>query len=1151
MRPSFSFPAPRTRAFGVALVFAMLFSWFGVGAALGAADSTLSRPQGPCDIYAAAGDPCVAAHSTTRALLAGYNGPLYRVMRRSDGKSIDIGVVKPTRSPVPDGGGYADAAAQDAFCRDTTCWITVLYDQSGHRNHLVQPPRGGFSGPALGGYDNLPLADMAPVTLMGHKVYGIFIVPGMGLRLNDAHGTAVDDQAEGMYWVINGLHYNSGCCFDYGNAEIDSRDDNNGTMETAYFGNSTGWYYGNRPGPWVMTDQENNLVGCVNADRSKFCPTLPSVSWRFVTAMAKGEPHHWASLAGDARRGPLSVLFDGPRIDSTYDPMRKQGAILLGNGGDNSMSSQGTFYEAAMTKAGTYPAHATDQLVQANIVAARYDVPRLVIASATTPAAPSRLHTFAPGSSKEITLAFTNTASAPVRDVRLSIAAPQAGWSTTLPTGGEAAIFAEQTAPGQTRTATFRVTSGSTAYNGDLVAHAAWTDTLTGRTVSETTADKVRNVPPVKINEFRVADGSATNQSNSFIELYNAGDGEVDLSSWSLTEHPTQQPIFSGITVPAGTRLAAHAFYLLGLANSGLAVPARAGDSSLSLLSTAGMQPGDVLEIDSGAARETRTVTAVGTPVAMPTTVWQPALETPVLTIPAGSTTIPVTSTAGFVVGQKVALGYGTTYPVVGRDLERYEVVTVKAIGRPGTQAFLAADAAKGQANIKVTSVENLSPGDRIRLDIDSAGHGIETVTVKSIGTAATRASLAADAAAGATDIRVRRSTGLAVGDQLTLGTPANREVVTIRALGNRAAMDASLTVSPALARPHTANEDVVKPGSGLEPAAPLRFNHAANLPFGTRGTGITVAPATAFAHSSNEPVQPLGTGVAIDRPLAKQHAIHVAVRDARATSAGYRGAAAPNQWFGGPALSSVAGSMVLRDARGLVVDSLNYGDVVDPWVAEGYQMVSGATERGCRVTVPAPASGPNAIAVGVANRSSGRFPDGADSDSNCLDFRTQPATTLPAGAAAGSRNLKVAGNADFHPGQMIAIGEGPDGEMAQVSEVGDAGVAAATSPTAAGTMVIPVDRVVGFVAGQTVTIGSGGTAEKAVVLAATGGRFGARISFATPLARAHPAGSQVAGSGITLTAELTHGHPAGTQVTSDVPTPGAPNRYVMLGSAH
>ena len=165
---------------------------------------------------------------------------------------------------MPDAGGYADAAAQDAFCANTYCWITTLYDQSGKSNHLVQAPRGGFSGPAMGGFNNLPVADMAPVTIMGHKVYGVFIEPGMGLRWNDAKGTAVDDQAEGQYWVINGHHYNSGCCFDYGNAETDSRDDGNGTMETTYYGNATAWYHGTAPGPWVMTDQENNLVGCVN-----------------------------------------------------------------------------------------------------------------------------------------------------------------------------------------------------------------------------------------------------------------------------------------------------------------------------------------------------------------------------------------------------------------------------------------------------------------------------------------------------------------------------------------------------------------------------------------------------------------------------------------------------------------------------------------------------------------------------------------------------------------------------------------------------------------------------------------------------------------------------------------------------------------------
>src|SRR5436190_3049830 len=365
---------------------------------IGAAQSP-QRPQGPCDIYAAVSDPCVAAHSTTRALYAAYNGPLYQVLRQSDGKTLDIGVVRPE--------GYANATAQDAFCANTYCWIATIYDQSPKHNHLIQAPRGGFSGPAMGGFNNLPVADMAPITIMGHKAYGVFIEPGMGLRQNDAKGTAVDDQAEGQYWVINGHHYNSGCCFDYGNAEIDSRDDDNGTMETTYFGNARAWYHGNPPGPWIMTDQENNLVGCVNPDGSKLCVNVPNINWRFVTAIAKGEPHHWTSMGGDAQRGALAVMFDGPRIDVTYDPMRKQGAILLGNGGDNSVGSQGTFYEGAMTAAGTFPNDATDQLVQSNVVAARYDVPRLSLAPRPATGTPPGLQTFSPGSSQDTTMTFT------------------------------------------------------------------------------------------------------------------------------------------------------------------------------------------------------------------------------------------------------------------------------------------------------------------------------------------------------------------------------------------------------------------------------------------------------------------------------------------------------------------------------------------------------------------------------------------------------------------------------------------------------------------------------------------------------------------------------------------------------------------------
>ncbi|MEA2591794.1 MAG: hypothetical protein QOD62_1625, partial [Actinomycetota bacterium] len=597
----------RTLAAAMALALLPIGVTFATATAAPAAEqASPPRPQGPCDIYAAAGTPCVAAHSTTRALYASYNGPLYQVRRLSDNAVKNIGVVRPRALPHPDPGGYADAAAQDAFCANTTCVITKIYDQSPKHNDLTQAPRGAFSGPALGGFDNLPIADMAPITVSGHKAYGVFIAPGMGLRNDHPTGTAVGDEPEGMYWVIDGHHFNDGCCFDYGNAEIDSRDDGNGTMETSYFGNATAWYHGNPPGPWIMTDQENNLVGCVNpGSTSKLCADLPNITSRFTTAVAKGEPHHWASLGGDAQTGELSTMFDGPRVDSSYDPMQKQGAIVLGNGGDNSNGAQGTFYEGVMTAG--YPSDATDQKVQANVVAAKYDVQRLSLTPASETATAPGLQTFAPRSSQESTVTFTNTTGSPAVDVKLSISVPSRQWTSVVPGTTQTSVtFPHPVAPGASVSATFRVTSGPAAFNGDLTGNASWTGTGQGGRQSETTAEKVRNVSPIKINEFRTS--TSTNLTNAFIELYNAGDSTVDLSKWTLTEHPAQQPIFSTVTVPAGTKLAGHGFYLLGLANSGLAAPASAGDTTINPSNTSGLAPGQQVQIGTGSAAETRTI---------------------------------------------------------------------------------------------------------------------------------------------------------------------------------------------------------------------------------------------------------------------------------------------------------------------------------------------------------------------------------------------------------------------------------------------------------------------------------------------------------------------------------------------------------------
>jgi hypothetical protein len=1061
------------------------------------------RPQGPCDIYAAGGTPCVAAYSTTRALYASYHGPLYQVMRLSDNAVRDIGAVRPRVFGSAGPGGYADAAAQDAFCANTACVITKIYDQSPNHNDLTQAPRGAFGGPALGGYDNLPVADMAPITIGGHKAYGVFIEPGTGLRDDHPTGTATGDQPEGMYWVIDGQHYNDGCCFDFGNAEIDSHDDGDGTMETSYFGNATAWYHGNPPGPWIMTDQENNLVGCVNpGSTSKLCPDLPDITSRFVTAVAQGEPHHWASLGGNAQAGTLSTMFSGPRVDSTYDPMRKQGGIVLGNGGDNSNGAQGTFYEGVMTAG--YPTNATDQKVQANIVAARYDVQQLSLTPASQTATPPGLQTFAPRSSQDSTLTFTNTTGSTAVGVKLSISVPSRQWTSVLPGTTQTSETFGSVASGASVSATFNVTSGPQPFNGDLIGNASWANPGHGWRQSATTAEPVRNVSPITINEFRV--GTGTNPTNAFIELYNDSASPVDLSNWTLTEHPAQQPVSSTVTIPAGTTIAGHGFYLLGLANSGLETPASAGDTTVNLSSATGLAPGDQVQIGTGPEAETRTITQVtndsatgprvpgkignalklsgnGEYVDLPNGIvsglsdftisaWvNPSANSPwsrlfdfgtgtnnfmFLTLSAGGGPLTFSDTtpsgagdtiAGpgtlplntwshvavtlsghtgtlYVDGQPVAtnsnmtvtpadlgdtnqnyIGHSqfTADPYLSAAVDDFQIynyalsaaqIAALASGQPGAgnvadykfdeaSGATALDSSgngrnatiigtgnvstplwqplpdgpvtvpAGSTNVPVTSTSGFSVGQKMTIGY---GRTLDTATVTAVGTPGTQDYLAAAAPAGATNLKVTSTSNITAGDTIRLDIGARTEHVTVLSVGSPGA-----------------------DGTGLTLAAPLKFGHAANLPFSDRGTGISFSPATRFAHSSNEPVQALGSSIALSSPLGQSYAINDPVLDAADTSVGYQGPPAPDLWFGGPALSASSGSMVLRDAEGLVADSLNYGAIVDPAAAEGYQGTSGTGAAGCFAPTPIPANG--------VDRSDIRLPDGNDTDSNCADF--------------------------------------------------------------------------------------------------------------------------------------------------------------------
>jgi non-reducing end alpha-L-arabinofuranosidase len=332
----------------------------GAAALVAVPGSSSAAGPGPCDIYASGGTPCVAAHSTTRALFQAYNGRLYQVRRARDNATTDINTLV--------AGGVANAAAQDSFCAGTTCLITIIYDQTSRGNHLTQAPPGQFPGPAPGGFDNLANATAAPTVLNGQRAYGVFVAPGTGYRNNNATGTATGDQPEGMYAIFDGTHVNAGCCFDYGNAERNSRNNGNGTMEAIYFGTSRVWGTGTGNGPWIMADFENGLFSGVNFG---FNGNDPTINFRYTTAIIKGEPNHWSIRGGNAQSGNLSTFYNGPRPNvAGYNPMRKEGAILLGIGGDNSNGSAGTFYEGVMTSG--YPSEATENAVQANIVSVGY-----------------------------------------------------------------------------------------------------------------------------------------------------------------------------------------------------------------------------------------------------------------------------------------------------------------------------------------------------------------------------------------------------------------------------------------------------------------------------------------------------------------------------------------------------------------------------------------------------------------------------------------------------------------------------------------------------------------------------------------------------------------------------------------------------------
>jgi Alpha-L-arabinofuranosidase B, catalytic. len=311
------------------------------------ATASAQKAARPCDLYAPT-TPCVAAISTTRALYKSYTGPLYQVTRESDKKQAEIGVLR---------NGYADAAKQDKFCANTTCTITRLYDQTPNHNDMTLAPKGGAAhGPGPNGQDIAAVANALPATIDGHKVYGIAISPGMGYRNDKPAQTAVNGQPEGVYMVTSALHLNAKCCFDFGNAETNDLDNKAGHMDAINI-----MCHGNPCSPDAGLDMEDGIYGHLKVPAGTM----------FVTDMGASDgQHRYAIYQGNAQTGDLTTTGLIP-LPNGYQPMKQEGAIILGIGGDNSNWATGYFFEGVMTRG--MPTAESMKAVQRNIVSARYD----------------------------------------------------------------------------------------------------------------------------------------------------------------------------------------------------------------------------------------------------------------------------------------------------------------------------------------------------------------------------------------------------------------------------------------------------------------------------------------------------------------------------------------------------------------------------------------------------------------------------------------------------------------------------------------------------------------------------------------------------------------------------------------------------------
>jgi Alpha galactosidase C-terminal beta sandwich domain/Alpha galactosidase A/HYR domain len=227
---------------------------------------------------------------------------------------------------------------------------------------------------------------------------------------------------------------------------------------------------------------------------------------------------------------------------------------------------------------------------------------------------------------------------------------------------------------------------------------------------------------------------------------------------------------------------------------STLAAPANVGDTTVQVTSNATSATNNTpfrIGTRKGGDLESFIMSNRGTAAGAPTPLFPPAKP--------GDANLKVASTAGMSVGNKLLVDtIGTTgynFPVGAGPLPdgAFEGPTITSIGTPGTQTALAAKASAGDTNVKLGSVANVEPGDKLAIDDEEA-------TVGSVGTAAAAATqLVAPAEPGDANVKVASVAGLVPGDDIAIDAGGDLETATIASVGT-AAGAATTTVAPVFA---------------------------------------------------------------------------------------------------------------------------------------------------------------------------------------------------------------------------------------------------------------------------------------------------------------------------------------------------------------